>query len=241
VQGRYGSELPDNLKGDKAPVLDLISFAGKKMRESDPFEQHRVLAELKLPIYITTNYDNLMFDALKEANADPQMVICPWSDRFFAESIYDKNREPGYLPTPERPLVYHLFGHFSEPQSLVLTEDDYFEFLIGVTKNKDLIPSRVLRVLADTSLMFLGFQLDDWAFRIFFRSIMDLQGSGRRSNYAHIAVQVDPDELRNRDPRRARQYVEEYFQDDSISIYWGQSDDFLREVAAQREAASKEH
>ena len=241
IQGRYGIDLPDNLKGDKAQVLDLISFAGRKMRESNPFEQHRILAELKLPIYITTNYDNLMFDALKDANADPQMVICPWSDRFFSESIYDKNREPGYLPTPERPLVYHLFGHFSEPQSLVLTEDDYFEFLIGVTKNKDLIPSRVLRVLADTSLMFLGFQLDDWAFRIFFRSIMDLQGSGRRSNYAHIAVQVDPDELRNRDPRRARQYVEEYFQDDSISIYWGQSDDFLREVAAQREAASKEH
>ena len=241
IQGRYGIDLPDNLKGDKAQVLDLISFAGRQMRESNPFEQHRILAELKLPIYITTNYDNLMFDALKDANADPQMVICPWSDRFFSESIYDKNREPGYLPTPERPLVYHLFGHFSEPQSLVLTEDDYFEFLIGVTKNKDLIPSRVLRVLADTSLMFLGFQLDDWAFRIFFRSIMDLQGSGRRSNYAHIAVQVDPDELRNRDPRRARQYVEEYFQDDSISIYWGQSDDFLREVAAQREAASKEH
>ena len=103
------------------------------------------------------------------------------------------------------------------------------------------VPPVIQAAMTNTSLMFLGFQLDDWAFRIFFRSIMDLQGSGRRSNYAHIAVQVDPDELRNRDPRRARQYVEEYFQDDSISIYWGQSDDFLREVAAQREAASKEH
>jgi hypothetical protein len=77
-------------------------------------------------------------------------------------------------------------------------------------------------------------QLDDWAFRIFFRSIMDLQGGGRRSKYAHIGVQVDPDEVRNIDPQGARHYLEEYFQDDSINIYWGQAIDFLQELAAQR-------
>ena len=208
------------------------------MRERDALEQHKILAGLKLPIYITTNYDNLMKDALKEAGADPQVVICPWSARFMADSIYDK--EPEFRPTPERPLIYHLFGHFSLPDSLVLTEDDYFEFLIGVTRNKDLIPSVVRRALTDTALMFVGFQLDDWSFRIFFRSIMDLQGGGRRGRYAHIAVQVDPDEIRNQDPRRAREYLENYFEDDSISIYWGQSGDFIRELAAQQNLAGKE-
>ena len=36
------------------------------------------------------------------------------------------------------------------PNSVVLTEDDYFDFLIGVTSNKDLIPPVVRRALADT-------------------------------------------------------------------------------------------
>lgn len=231
VQARFNADLPDTLKGDKAPILDLLSLGGKTLRAKDPTEHHKVLAGLKLPIYITTNYDNMMSDALKEAGADPQMVICPWSDRFDATSIYDK--EPEYRPTPERPLVYHLFGHFSIPESLVMTEDDYFEFLIGVTSNKDLIPPVVRRALTDAALMFLGFQLDDWAFRIFFRSIMNLQGGGRRSRYAHIAVQVDPDEIHNLDPRRAREYLEDYFEDDSISIFWGQSGDFIRELVSQ--------
>ena len=231
VQSRFSADLPDALKGDKAPILDLLSLGDKTLRAKDPTEHHKVLAGLKLPIYITTNYDNMMSDALKEAGADPQMVICPWSDRFDAESIYDK--EPEYRPTAERPLVYHLFGHFSIPESLVMTEDDYFEFLIGVTSNKDLIPPVVRRALTDAALMFLGFQLDDWAFRIFFRSIMNLQGGGRRSRYAHIAVQVDPDEIHNLDARRAREYLEDYFEDDSISIFWGQSGDFIRELVSQ--------
>ncbi|MFZ5879214.1 MAG: CHAT domain-containing protein [Chloroflexota bacterium] len=238
LQARQAADLPEALQDAQAPALDLISFSGRKLRAVDELEQHRVLAGLKLPIYITTNYDNLMTDALQEAGADPQMVICPWSERFQSPSIYD--HEPDYRPSPQRPLVYHLFGHFSLSDSMVLTEDDYFEFLIGVTSNKDLIPSVVRRALTDTALMFLGFQLDDWAFRIFFRSIMDLQGGGRRGKYAHIAVQVDPDEMRNYDPRRAREYLEDYFQDDDISIYWGQSVDFIRELVAQRAAAGKE-
>lgn len=232
IQTRFAAQLPDVMKSDSASVLDLITFGGREMRKNDPSEQHRVLAELKLPIYITTNHDSLIFDALKDAGADPVLEVCPWSDRFDAPSIYTK--EPEYVPDAKRPLVYHLFGHFSIPDSLVLTEDDHFQFLIGMTKNRDLIPKKVLRVLADSALLFLGFQLDDWAFRIFFRSIMDLQGGGRRSKYAHIGVQVDPDEIRNIDPQGARLYLEDYFQDDSISIYWGQSTDFLHELAAQR-------
>jgi hypothetical protein len=84
--------------------------------------------------------------------------------------------------------------------------------------------------------MFLGFQLDDWAFRVFFRSMMGQQGGGRRARYTHIAVQVEPDENRNLDPKRARDYLQTYFQSAAISIYWGRSDDFLRELAQQRKS-----
>src|SRR5262249_8661364 len=38
---------------------------------NDPSEPHRALANLKLPTYITTNYDDFMFRALKSAGASP--------------------------------------------------------------------------------------------------------------------------------------------------------------------------
>lgn len=236
IQSRYLSELPDDLKDEYADVQSLIAFGGKKLREEDPIEQHAVLASLPLPIYITTNFDNMMFDALKDAGKDPQMVICPWSDRFFAESIYDT--DPNYRPTAERPLVYHLFGHFSDQASMVITEDDYFSFLIGVTGNKDLIPPVVRRALADTALLFIGFHLDDWSFRVFFRTVMGQQGGGLLNRYSHVGVQLDPDESRALDPRRARDYLENYFDEASIDIYWGRSYDFLRELSDQLKKAA---
>jgi len=230
IQTRYKDDLPPELRQGRSSLDTLVDAVGAKRRQSYPAEPNKVLAQLPLPIYITTNPDNLIVSALKEAGKDPQVVLCPWNDYVEqVESIYDT--EPDYFPTPDRPLVYHLFGNLNEPDSLVLTEDDYFDFLIGVTSNKELIPSAVRRALADTALMFLGFQMDDWNFRVLFRSILSQQGGGRRDRYAHIAVQIEPEEGRILEPERARRYLENYFSKGAdISLFWGSAEDFLKEL-----------
>jgi SIR2-like domain len=134
-------------------------------------------------------------------------------------------------------LVYHLFGRLCELDSLVLTEDDYFDYLIGVTSNKDLIPGVVRRALADTALLFLGFRLEEWNFRVLFRSIMSQEGGGRRARYAHVAAQLDPEEGRILEPERARKYLESYFHDSRISIYWGNVEDFAKELLLRSQGA----
>jgi len=226
IQARFGSGLSKELHADSADLQALLLAAGQLLRKKEISEQHKVLASLKLPIYITTNADNLMADALKEAGVDPKVEICPWSDRFYTESVF----EGGYNPTPEQPLVYHLFGHLSVPDSMVITEDDYFDFLRGVTSNKDLIPPRVRSALTNAATMFLGFQLDDWVFRIFFHSMINPETSKMRARYSHIGVQVELDETRNISPKRARKYLEKYFGDSEITIFWGSSGDFLAEL-----------
>ena len=113
----------------------------------------------------------------------------------------------------------------------MITEDDYFDFLIGVTANKDLIPKPVRRALADSALLFLGFQLDDWDFRVLFRSIAGQEGARRRQSYAHIAVQVDPEEGRVQRPDQAREFLNAYFQNADISIFWGTVEDFVKELS----------
>ncbi len=235
IRARYGSDLPEDLRQGQVQIDQLIQEVGARRRERDPLEPHKVLAQLSLPIYITTNMDNLLVAALKDEKKDPQVVLCPWNEYVEqAETIYDS--EPDYHPTPERPLVYHLFGHFSEPDSVVLTEDDYFNFLIGVTSNKDLIPPVVRRALTDTALLFLGFQMDEWNFRVLFQSILS-RTSGRRDRYAHIAAQIEPEEGRILEPERARRYLENYFSRGAdISIYWGSADDFVKELLNKLQA-----
>ena len=234
-QQRHADNLPDALKTANAAISDLFSAGGAKARALDPNEQHKVLSRLPSRIYITTNFDNMMADALKEAGRAPEVVICPWSERFYADSIYD--REPGYLPTSDRPLVYHLFGHISVPDSMVLTEDDYFEFLIGFTANKKrtppIIPPAILRAFTDSALLVLGFHLDDWAFRAMFRTVMVQQGGQRRGRYSHVGVQLEPDDSHNQNPIRARQYLQKYFGQAEINLYWGNSQEFLSELGRQ--------
>src|SRR3989442_10680508 len=143
-----------------------MTEVGRHRRKRDEAEPHRVLANLPLPIYITTNPVNLLAEALSVAGdppKDPQVVLCRWKDEAdWPPSIYD--REPDYRPSPERPLVYHLFGQVKTRDSVVLTEDDYFDYLIGVTKNDEIIPPAVVRAWSDSALLFLGFQVDDWNF-----------------------------------------------------------------------------
>lgn len=233
LQSRFSGALPSDLRQGHVDLDRLIDIVGAERRAKDQVDPYKVLAQMPLPIYITTNFNNLMASALQETGKDPQVVLCPWNEYIEqAESIYD--REPDYFPTPERPLIYHLFGRMNEPDSIVLTEDDYFDFLIGVTSNNKLIPPAVRRALTDTALLFLGFQLDDWNFRVLFRSIISRQGGGRRDRYAHIAAQIEPEEGRTLEPERARRYLENYFSKGAdISIYWGSSADFFKELQNQ--------
>lgn len=229
---RYGDELPDDLHD--APLDELITTVGTQHREADKADPHGILAELPFPIYITASPGNLLENALTATGKDPQSELCRWNEDIeWLPSIYDD--EPDYRPTPDRPLVYQLFGRLGEPDSLVLTEDDYFDYLIGVTSNKELIPNIVRRALVDTALLFVGFQLDDWNFRVLYRSIMNREGGRRRKSYAHIAAQIDPEEGRIIEPERARRYLESYFQNADISMYWGSPEDFRAELHDQWE------
>jgi hypothetical protein len=125
--------------------------------------------------------------------------------------------------------VYHLFGHQARRHSVVITEDDYFDWLIGVTRDKELVPPRVKGAFAASSLMFLGFRLDEWDFRVLFRSIINQEGD-KRKEHTHVAVQIDPEEGSTIEPDRARVYLEKYFQGSHITIYWGSTESFIKEL-----------
>jgi hypothetical protein len=214
---------------DSRSAAELLSMAGARRRQSNPSEPHRVLATLPFPMYLTTNPDNLLVEALLEAGKRPEVGLCPWSEKVdWSESVFA--RDPDFRPSVDRPLVYYLFGRLEDPRSLVLTEDDYFDYLIGLTRNNEMIPAVVRRALVDTALLFLGFRIDDWDFRVLFRSLMAQGGRQRSEDYAHVAVQIDPEDGRNIDPEGTRRYLNRYFQNTEVRIYWGHVDDFAGEL-----------
>jgi CHAT domain/SIR2-like domain len=204
----------------------------------NPIEPHSELARLPFPIYVTADPSDLLVQALTDAGKKPRVTFAPWNEHTRTAAM-QFNKDRNYDPSVDEPLVYRLFGCLQDPDSLVLTENDHLDYLIGITRNKDVDQKRVRSMLANTALLFLGFRPEDWAFRVFFRHLMKLEGSVRRDNYAHIAVQVAPDEGHFRFPKQAQHYLEQYLSEGAhINIYWGGANDFVRQLNQHWSAGS---
>src|SRR5439155_3117127 len=105
-----------------------------------------------------------------------------------------------------------------------------------ISRDPDIIPGRVLRAWTNTALLFVGFQVDDWNFRVLFRSILNQQGRNlrKRKRTVNVAVQVDPEEAgRSLLPPSARAYLQKAFGEEDFTIYWGSSQQFIKELWAE--------
>lgn len=232
ILSRHGENLPGELREltswPSAKLLEGLRLAAQDYWKQDPDQPYQLLARLSLPIFITANQTDLMAQALAAAGKEPVIRLCPWNpaiERLRDLWVYDDE------PTVQKPLIYHLFGHLREPRSLVLTEDEYFDYMIGMSRNRDVIPHAVRAALASSNLLFLGFQLEEWDFRVIFRSLLAQQNSDQWLFYSHVAAQIEPEEGRLVDPQRARRYLQKYFEAGKISIYWGSATEFLGELS----------
>jgi hypothetical protein len=233
VLRRHGSLLA------KAPadINELIEQAWAQRWAGDDTQLHNVFAKLPLEIYATTNPDNLLTRALQDEQKHPEVDFCRWNDIWDApKSIF--RRDSDYRPSVQRPLVYHLFGCLGVPQSVPVTEDDFADYLIGVAKKRDSIPKLVRSALVNSALLFIGFQMHDWPFRVLFRSIMQLEGHEKGGGVSHVAVQIDPEEGRLVEPEGARDYLNSYFRGANVSIYWDSAEHFARELRRRMKASS---
>jgi hypothetical protein len=227
LRKRYKEHLtPEQL--DSMSPDELIAARGAQVMDENPDEPHMVLARLRLPIYITTSWTGLLADAIERTGADPTVRVFDWSSR------RDGPSEQEFLdPTPEQPLVYHLFGRLDRPDSIVLSEDDYFAWLMAWIAKRAIIPTCVQPALTSTSLLFLGHRLSDWDFRVLFQSIKSFAGAGRLRDNVHVGVQLSPDSQAI-DPEAAQDYLESALGEENVNIYWEQTEVFLGELVRRR-------
>lgn len=215
----------------------LRMFKNKSPDFTDQSEPHRVLADLPLPVYLTTNYDGFMTQALKARRKDPKRELCQWNSYVKRlPSIFKTN--PDYVPTPANPVVFHLHGHDGVADSLVLTEDDYLDFLINNFNDPEMIPPAIQSSLSGTSLLFIGYRIADWNLRTILRAISRyMEESGRRISVATMLLPVDASDAARQE--RAERYLTKYYGNIKVLVYWGTARDFLKELGERWKEFSK--
>jgi hypothetical protein len=133
VSAELRRRFPLDALPPSAPVEELFAAAARARPEA--LESFRILAELPLPLYLSTTPDNLLSYALQAVNPSrsPRLEYVRWNPEVRWPVPLEQS-QPDYEPSPESPLVYQLFDSLRLKKSTVISEDDYFDYLLSVTR-----------------------------------------------------------------------------------------------------------
>lgn len=207
----------------KEEIADLVAKA-PPFDPGEPYNIHNVLAKLPFSIYITINCDDAMFAALHALGKNPRREICRWkAGPEIVSSIFDTTTD--FEPDPSNPVVYHLYGYYQNPDSLVLTEDDFIDYLVNVAANDyAVLPVPIRRALSEPSLLLLGHQLETFAFQTLNQLIIDSTRSGHSLNLISLMPPQESSRI---------SYLTSYFGslvDWRSRIYWGSLQELAKEL-----------
>jgi SIR2-like domain len=165
----------------------LVEAVGQAVQEGKrPSPLLSALAELDFPIVITTNYDRLFERALAVAGKEPRV------------SVYTPELEPTpdfRDPTVASPVVFKIHGDVSRPETVVLTDEDYIQFVLRMRDQKPYYPvPEIFRFqLERWTTLFVGYSLVDYNLRLLFKTLR--WGVDRANIPDAYSVDCHPDPL----------------------------------------------
>lgn len=203
-------------------VTGFARLLGYLRFDRGPADPLQVLANLPFRVLLTTSPYTFLEAALEKAGKTPRTTVIRW--RQDLRDLIDPTipEVPAGREPREFPLVCHLFGLESYSSSLVLTEDDYLEFLVDVNlgrgdDKRDSVPAQVRKALSG-DLLVLGFSLKGWAFRALYAGL--IKSDDVRAEKRGICVQLPPSEAE-------KAYLHDYLQREArFEVDWRTLSDY---------------
>jgi hypothetical protein len=127
----------------------------------------RALAELSFPLVITTNFDNLFERALTDLGKAPRVSL------YSPDSGDETADYPGAQPSPESPFVLKIHGDIGRPESIVITDEDYIQFVLRMSDKEPYhpVPMTFRFFFMKWTTLFVGYSLVDYNLRLLFKTL----------------------------------------------------------------------
>ena len=76
-------------------------------------------------------------------------------------------------PTPQSPVVFKIHGDIVQPESIVVTDEDYIQFVLRMSNKEpyDPMPLTLKFDLTDWTTLFVGYSLLDYNLRLLFKTL----------------------------------------------------------------------
>lgn len=145
--------LPDNQRGDLLKIAQyyetkrgrqaLISYIREHIDTSSaPTENHRRLVRLGIRTWLTTNFDDLLEQTLRSAGERVTKVV--------------RDHDLPYAGA-ERLTLIKLHGDSSQPETIVITRQDYNTYARRFPRVKE----KLSGLLVDKTFLFVGYSISD--------------------------------------------------------------------------------
>jgi hypothetical protein len=188
----------------------------------------RLLARFPLRYYITTSQSDFVERALEVEGKTPRTQICFWSGEMTNIRKEHRPITEEFNVDSNNPVVYHLYGLEEYPQTLVLSEDDYINFLISIGGDTDTshpkIPLYLRGAVGESQLILIGFRLSDWDFRVLFRLMTNF-----RTGFSPRGMLIQLQDKENED-LNAIEYLKSYYGRKSFDIEWSDAERFVQKL-----------
>ena len=147
-------------RNDLVKEIDRLVNIDKK-----PSPILRGLAALNFPLIITTNYDQLFEQALYGVGKSP-FITHYNKDPFVPTTDYMD-------PTERRPFLFKIHGDIGHPESIVITDEDYIDFVLRMSDKDPLnpVPETFRFFFKKWPTLFLGYSLLDYNLRLLFKTL----------------------------------------------------------------------
>jgi hypothetical protein len=147
----------------RATLYDLLHSQLQEHKKPSPVL--RAIARLPVQVILTTNYDQLLEEALRAEGKSPRVVPYPGDGANRATKERQLIR-----PSSSEPVVVMLHGQLSGYNShVVLTDDDFAEFIVRSVEGDGWIPHSVRAAMQHGSMLVLGTWLGDYRSRFLLR------------------------------------------------------------------------
>jgi hypothetical protein len=170
---------------EDSPLGNLKYVAAKIFRRVryDPGQLHLELADCPFRLILTTCHDDLFEKSLLSLKKTPSKYLYHYrGDR--RDNIEGDWRSS----SPKSPILYHLYGAFDKPESLVLTENDLLEFITGIISNRPGLPDGLTNFLENKTFLFVGFGIRHWYVRVLLKLLMRAMGISRGAFFAQESI-----------------------------------------------------
>ena len=256
---QYLSVVMKNQMQWRDPIAEQLKRALQNQGPTAPDNPHAILAQLPIEVYATTNLDTNMVKALNGARKRVRDEICPWTDALARLARKTPLRNSEFELSPAEPVVFYLFGNVDTPLSMVLSEDDHLDFLARIAgspaepqvqtsdgEDRSVLPNKFLAKLNTDYLLFLGYRVNDFDFRILLRSLKSILQSNQSSNNPLIAVQLEEpsatsDSEKRRRIERLRGYLKSLCARHKLELIFGTCADFISELGRRYETYEQSH